>query len=145
MRRQAANFGTRIVTDDIVDLDLSKHVFFIEKSTVLGVGIRDSRSAQAPDQISVSTRDGMVPAYRHIRLAIAAHDIATLAKYKRYAVRMIIEGDDPTDHSSAYRSGRTDSSRAGSGLSDRSGVRSGSRCSKRVVTARDVLRRFLAR
>lgn len=27
MRRQAANFGTRIVTDDIVDLDLSKHPF----------------------------------------------------------------------------------------------------------------------
>ena len=33
MRQQAVNFGTRIVTDDVVDVDFSRHPFMLTAST----------------------------------------------------------------------------------------------------------------
>ncbi len=69
MRKQAENFGTRIVTDDIVDVDLSQHPFRLKalegqqieafRSVIIATGAGELPGAGVGEQVQELRRLGL--------------------------------------------------------------------------------------
>ncbi len=103
MRQQAVNFGTRIITDDIVDIDLSKRPFVIkslEGNTIEAMSVIISTGARAnylglPSEDNFKNRgvsacavcDGALPRFRNKPIVVvgggdsAAEEASYLSKF----------------------------------------------------------------
>ncbi len=103
MRQQAANFGTRIVTDDIVDIDLSKRPFTMKTlegkthqahAVIIATGARanylglDSENRYKNNGVSAcAVCDGALPRFRNNALVVigggdtAVEEATYLTKY----------------------------------------------------------------
>ncbi|MFN0198495.1 MAG: thioredoxin-disulfide reductase [Planctomycetaceae bacterium] len=91
MRQQAANFGTRIVTDDIVEIDLSKHPFVMktlsgETHTALAVIVATGARA---NYLGLPSEDK----YKNFGVSACAVCDGALPRFRNHPLAVIGGGD----------------------------------------------------
>ena len=98
MRQQALNFGTRIVTDDVVDIDLSRHPFVVktlEGKTHIALAVIIATGARA-NYLGLASEDR----YKNMGVSACAVCDGALPRFRNKPLVVIGGGDSAMEEAS---------------------------------------------